>query len=63
MEANAAHDLFENDFKQAGSDPLFTYFGYKSLDEFIDAEHLRSLDSSITEKINRHIRTRREDHF
>jgi len=63
MGAVAFENLFENDFKQAAVDSRITYPCYKSLDEFIDVERLSSLDSYVTEKINSHIRTQREDYF
>ena len=63
MEESDVENLFENDFGQAAVDSRITYPCYKSFDEFIDVEHLRSLDSYVTEKINRHIETRREDYF
>lgn len=44
-------------------DPRITYPCYKSLDEFIDVERLRSLDGYVTEAIRRHIARRREDYF
>jgi hypothetical protein len=63
METATAQNLFENDFKQAAVDGRIKYPCYKSLDEFIDVARLRSLDSYLIEKINRHIKTRREDYF
>jgi hypothetical protein len=36
-------------------DPAIRYPSYKSFDEFIDVEHLRSLDSYIRERIRRRI--------
>jgi hypothetical protein len=63
MEASAAHNLFENDFRQAEVDSRIKYPCYKSLDVFIDVARLRSLDSYLTEKINRHIEKQREDYF
>ena len=63
MVAIAVENLFENDFKQAAVDPGIRYPCYKSFDEFIDTSRLRSLDSFITEKINNHIRQRREEYF
>ncbi|HEX8748601.1 MAG TPA: hypothetical protein VF717_15625 [Pyrinomonadaceae bacterium] len=39
----------------AGLDPRITYPCYKSFDEFIDVEKLKSLDGYITERIQRHI--------
>ena len=63
MVAAAFENLFENDFKQAAVDPGIKYPCYKSFDEFIDVARLRSLDAYITEKINQHIETQREDYF
>lgn len=39
------------------------YPSYKSFDEFIDVERLRSLDGYIAERIERHIKTEKEDYF
>jgi hypothetical protein len=36
-------------------DARITYPNYKSFDEFIDIEHLRSLDGYITQKVKRHL--------
>ena len=63
MKATAFENLFENDFNQAAVDPGIKYPSYKSLDEFIDVARLRSLDAYMTEKINNHIETQREDYF
>jgi hypothetical protein len=63
MATTAVENLFENDYKQAATDPRIAYPCYKSLDDFIDLPRLRALDSYITEKINRHIETKREDYF
>jgi hypothetical protein len=48
---------------KAEVDPRITYPCYKSLDEFVDVERLRSLDGYIAERIRRHIATRQDDHF
>lgn len=63
MEPAAVENLFENDYTQAATDSRITYPCYKSLDEFIDVPRLRALDSYMTEKIRRHIATKREDYF
>ena len=63
MEEITLENLFENDFKQAVVDSGITYPCYKSFDEFIDVKRLSSLDLYITEKINSHIKTQREDYF
>jgi hypothetical protein len=44
-------------------DPRITYPCYKSFDEFIDTERLKSLDGYITERIMRHITTEQDDYF
>ena len=45
-------------------DPRVVYPCYKSLDEFLDVERLRSLDGYVAERIRRHIAARRkEDYF
>ncbi len=44
-------------------DPRITYPCYKSLDEFIDVERLKSLDAYLKEKIRQHIKSRDEDFF
>jgi hypothetical protein len=38
----------------AGIDPRITYPCYKSFDEFIDVDRLRSLDGYVTERVRRH---------
>jgi hypothetical protein len=44
-------------------DPRVTYPCYKSLDEFIDVERLKSLDGYVAERIRRHIGRWKEDYF
>ena len=44
-------------------DPRTKYPSYKSFDEFIDVERLRSLDGYITQRIKRHIRTQKDYQF
>lgn len=44
-------------------DPRITYPCYKSLDDFIDVERLKSLDEYIAERVRRHVRTQTDDHF
>ena len=63
MRALTAENLFENDFKIAAVDPRISYPCYKSFDEFIDVARLRSLDSYLAEKIDRHIKTYPADYF
>ena len=44
-------------------DSRITYPCYKSFDEFIDVERLRSLDAYITKLIQRHIKAGKDDYF
>jgi hypothetical protein len=44
-------------------DARVTYPCYKSFDELIDVERLKSLDGYVAERIRRHIMRRREDYF
>ena len=53
----------DTDMIKAEVDPRITYPCYKSFDEFIDVERLKSLDGYITERIDRHIRANADDHF
>ncbi|HEX8707046.1 MAG TPA: hypothetical protein VF723_02190, partial [Pyrinomonadaceae bacterium] len=48
---------------EQAADPRITYPCYKSFDEFIDVERLKSLDGYISERIREHIRTARDDYF
>ena len=41
-------------------DPRISYQSYKSFDEFIDVERLKSLDGYISERVKEHIRTRQD---
>ena len=44
-------------------DPRITYPCYKSFDEFIDLERLRSLDGYVTERVRRHAAARTDIRF
>ncbi len=48
---------------RAPVDPRIKYPCYKSLDEFIDVERLKSLDGYIRERIERHIRESEDSYF
>lgn len=63
MQAVQSENAFINDFKQAKVDPRITYPCYKSFDEFIDVERLRSLDGYIIERIQQHIKAEKGDFF
>lgn len=47
--------------KQEKVDPRIKYPCYKSFDEFIDVERLKSLDGYITERIKQHIETKQKE--
>jgi hypothetical protein len=48
---------------RARRDPRIVYPCYKSLDEFIDVERLKSLDGYITERIEKHMKAGDEEKF
>ena len=62
MEA-VAKDDFRGSLDRFEVDARISYPSYKSFDEFIDVERLRSLDGYLTERIKRHIKTQKEDYF
>ncbi|HZI20465.1 MAG TPA: hypothetical protein VEY09_17920 [Pyrinomonadaceae bacterium] len=47
----------------AGLDPRIKYPSYKSFDEFIDVERLKSLDGYVAERVRRHIAERQDLRF
>ena len=49
--------------KNSETDLRIKYPNYKSFDEFIDLEKLKSLDEYITERIKRHIAVQADDYF
>jgi hypothetical protein len=53
----------EEVFDDAPVDPQIVYPSYKSFDEFIDVERLRSLDGYITQKIKRRIAAQSDYRF
>ena len=63
MENGSAENSLVTNLEQAPIDSRITYPCYKSFDEFIDVERLRSLDEYIVERINRHIKTEKDDYF
>ncbi|HEY6190288.1 MAG TPA: hypothetical protein VIW80_21730 [Pyrinomonadaceae bacterium] len=54
---------FDTANDEARVDPRITYPCYKSFDEFIDVQALKSLDEYITERIREHIRTQSDLQF
>ncbi len=63
MKAAAVEDDFSNNLERFEVDSRIVYPSYKSFDEFIDVERLRSLNEHITDGIKRHIETQKEDFF
>ena len=57
--ANKAAETFEF----ADVDPRISYPSYKSFDEFIDVERLRSLDRYVRQRVKRHISEHEERKF
>ena len=47
----------------ADVDPRIRYPCYKSFDDIIDVERLKSLDGYVTERINRHAQAQRDEYF
>jgi hypothetical protein len=60
---NASTQTFNQAFNEMAVDPRITYPCYKSFDEFIDVERLKSLDGYITERISQYIAARKENYF
>lgn len=48
---------------QAGVDPSVRYPSYKSFDEFVDVERLRSLDGYVAERVRHHLEAGRSAPF
>jgi hypothetical protein len=63
VENSSAENTLITDLEQAPIDSGITYPCYKSFDEFIDVERLRALDDYIVERINRHIKTEKDEYF
>jgi hypothetical protein len=57
MKAVAADNLPGDNLKHTAIDSRVTYPSYKSFDEFIDVDRLRSLDGYITQRIKRRLQT------
>ena len=58
-----AAEASDRGMSRAEVDPRITYPCYKSLDEFVDVDRLRSLDGYIAERIRRHIAARQDSYF
>ncbi|HEX8288393.1 MAG TPA: hypothetical protein VF556_10375 [Pyrinomonadaceae bacterium] len=56
-------DVEEENIDDYPVDPQITYPSYKSFDEFIDVERLRSLDGYITQKIKRRMAAQNDYQF
>lgn len=53
----------DSELRQTHVAPRVTYPCYKSFDEFIDVQRLKSLNAYVTEKIKQHMKTQAEDFF
>lgn len=49
--------------ERAKLDARIVYPCYKSFDEFVDLERLKSLDVYVTERVQKHLRTRNDEKF
>jgi hypothetical protein len=58
-----AHGQDDHLIEETKLDSRIKYPCYKSFDEFIDVERLKSLDGYITERIRRHIEARKDIEF
>lgn len=63
MKVASNKDVLKNKPGQTKVDSRITYPSYKSFDEFIDIERLRSLDGYITQKIKRRIAAQNDYQF
>lgn len=63
METTVVENAFNNNYEQFAVDSRIKYPSYKSFDEFIDVERLRSLDGYLTQKIKRHLQTQNDLQF
>lgn len=60
---NFSASAVDDDAESRITDALIVYPSYKSFDEFVDVEQLKSLDAYISEQIKQHIATRTEEYF
>ena len=63
MITNTVEKISVGNIDRKPVDSRVYYPSYKSFDEFLDLERLRSLDSYITRQIRRHAATARADYF
>lgn len=63
MKASAVEKDIDNNCELFKVDSRVSYPSYKSLDEFIDIERLRSLDGYMTQKIKRRVNTQEDLRF
>lgn len=61
--AAATANAFANDYQTFEVDPGISYPCFRSFDEFLDVDWLRSLDGPITERIVQEIQTEKGDYF
>lgn len=60
---NSYNPSLNETVESAKTDLRINYPDYKSFDEFIESETLKSLDEYVTERIKRHIRAQSDDFF
>src|SRR5687768_6182851 len=63
MATGKAKNAFYNDYQKFEVDEGIVYPSYKSFDEFIDLEHLRSLDGFLTERIDADLESAAASYF
>jgi hypothetical protein len=63
VNSDIEHDLDAAASVEEETDAQITYPCYKSFDEFIDVERLKSLDGYITERIKQHIQAQKDIPF
>lgn len=63
MEAVTTENIYGIDVDRAECDARIIYPSYKSFDEFVDVDRLRSLDGYLTRRIERHLRNHKDLRF
>lgn len=63
VESVSGKSVSANGSAQPSIDAQIVYPSYKSFDEFVDVAALQRLDGYITERINAHIKTEKDDFF
>ena len=63
MKDTAIENAFENDFERFAVEARIVYPSYKSFDEFIDTDRLRSLDGYIRQRLRRRLKLQKDLKF